>query len=88
MEENEYKQFSPIYFTSNDDPPTLIIHGDKDDNVPIIQGESMHQALLKAGVKSKFVTIPGAGHGFFNEDINKATMEMLSWFETHLAAEQ
>jgi dienelactone hydrolase len=62
LEKEQCREFSSIYFVSSDDPPTLIIHGDKDPFVPISLSESMYQALLKAGVKSKFVKIPGAGH--------------------------
>lgn len=87
LEDDEYKEYSPLHFASSDDAPTLIIHGDKDELVPIVEGESMHQALLKVGVTSSFVTIPGAGHGFVDEDANQAAAEMLSWFEKHLAVE-
>ena len=52
--------------------------------MPILEGESMHQELLKAGVESKFVTIQGAGHGFFDEDADRALAETVSWFEEHL----
>jgi acetyl esterase/lipase len=82
--EEQFKEFSPLNFVSPDDPPTLIIHGDKDDVVPIIEGESMYQALREAGVESKFVVIPGAGHGFEGEDSDKAYAETMRWFEEHL----
>jgi len=80
------KEFSPISFVSSDDPSTLIIHGDQDKAVPILEGESMYQALLKAGVNTKFVTIPGAGHGFFGKDADRAREEAISWFEERLGA--
>ena len=82
--DDELKEFSPINYVSSDDPPTLIVHGDKDPMVPIDQGESMYQALQKAGVESKFVTIPGAGHIFEGEDADLALAEMVNWFEEHL----
>jgi hypothetical protein len=46
----------------------------------------MYQALLKAWVKSKFVMIPGAGHGFFGKADDKAMPETVCWFEEHLKA--
>jgi pimeloyl-ACP methyl ester carboxylesterase len=85
MNEDQYREYSPLYFASSDDPPTLIIHGDQDKLVPIIEGESMFQALQKAGVESKFVIIPGAGHGFEGEDADHASTEAISWLEEHLA---
>ena len=84
MTADQYREFSPIYFVSSDDPPTLIIHGDQDKLVPIIEGESMYEALQEAGVESKFVVIPGAGHGFQGEDASHALEEAVSWFEEHL----
>jgi acetyl esterase/lipase len=88
LTEEQFKEFSPLYFASSDDPPTLIIHGDKDINVPIIEGESMYQELLKSGVESKFVIIPGAGHRFEGEDADLALSEAVSWFEEHLVEKQ
>ena len=85
LETEQLREFSPINFISSDDAPTLIIHGDQDPGVPILEGESMHQGLLKAGVESKFVTIPGAGHGFEGKDADLALTEAMSWFEEHLA---
>jgi dienelactone hydrolase len=83
--DDKLRDFSPINFASNDDPPTLIIHGDNDQVVPVIEGESMYQALQEAGVESKFVVIPGAGHGFEGEDADRASAEAVAWFEEHLS---
>ena len=80
------REFSPLNFVSPDDPPTLIVHGDQDKMVPIALGKAMYQATLKAGVKSKFVTIQGAGHGFTGKDDDRAMQEAISWFEEHLGA--
>jgi len=84
LTEEQCREFSPINFVTPDDAPALILHGDKDTLVPLYEGESMHQALVKAGVKSKFVTIPGADHGFVGGDADRAMQETLSWFEEQL----
>jgi len=84
LTEEEYRDFSPIFFASSDDPPILIIHGDQDKIVPMNYVESMYQALQESGVKSKFVSIPGAGHEFEGEDANLALTEAVSWFEKYL----
>ncbi len=88
LETVQYKEFSPLNFVSSDDPPTLFIHGDKDEGVPIIESKSMHQALLEVGVKSKLITISGAGHGFAGKDADLALTEMVSWFGEHLVEKQ
>jgi len=55
---------NPITYVTPDDPPFLILHGDKDNVVPIGQSEWMHAALKKAGVDSTCEVVKGAGHGF------------------------
>jgi acetyl esterase/lipase len=76
---------SPILFVSPDDPPTLLIHGDADQLVPILQSQLIFDALKKAGVTTDFITIPGGNHGFTNpEHSRRATEAMVAWFEQHL----
>jgi acetyl esterase/lipase len=54
---------NPITFVSKDDPPFLIVHGDKDGTVPINQSQLLFAALKQAGISVRFHTIKGAGHG-------------------------
>jgi dipeptidyl aminopeptidase/acylaminoacyl peptidase len=84
MDTEALKLFSPLRHVSADDAPTLIVHGDKDTVVPIIEGMSMYEALRRAGVATQFVTIQGAAHGFFGEDARRANDPMVRWFEQHL----
>ncbi|MBI5394606.1 MAG: alpha/beta hydrolase, partial [Verrucomicrobia bacterium] len=65
IQENKEKtgRANPIAYVSKDDPPFLIVHGDKDPLVPIHQSELLFDALRKAGVSVRFHTIHGAGHG-------------------------
>lgn len=56
---------SPTTYVSKDDPPFLIVHGDKDPLVPHNQSQRLAEALRKAGVEVLFITIKGAGHGGF-----------------------
>ena len=78
---------SPILFVTPDDPPTLLIHGDADETVPISHSQRMFKALQDAKVKSNFITIPGAGHGFRGPDAEKAQAALLAWFMETLAKE-
>jgi len=54
---------NPITYVDKNDPPFLIVHGDKDTTVPINQSESLFESLKKVGVSAHFHTIKGAGHG-------------------------
>ena len=55
---------NPITYVSKDDPPFLIMHGDRDNLVPHHQSVLLTEALKKAGVDVTFKTVEGAGHGF------------------------
>jgi acetyl esterase/lipase len=80
----EAAQFSPIRSVSPGAAPSLIVHGDADMTVPIIEGETMYAALVKAGVAASFVRIEGAGHGFEGADLERVNAAMVQWFEQHL----
>lgn len=54
---------NPITFLSPDDPPFLLMHGTVDDVSPFAQSELLHRALLSRGLRSTFLSVPGAGHG-------------------------
>ena len=85
LKEEQRRELSPINFVSSDDPPTLLIHGDKDTMVPMFASESMYQALLKAGVKTKLAKLPGVGHDeVSNKDADQIFIEAVNWFEEHL----
>ena len=45
-------------------PPFLLIHGDRDDLVPIEQTERFAAALREAGVPVEFIPVRHANHGF------------------------
>lgn len=77
------RQISPINHVSSDDPPTLIIHGDKDLLVPYQQAETFTAKLKETGVTAELVTKPGAAHGW--ADIGSDMPQIADWFDKHLA---
>lgn len=80
------RKISPINHVSPDDPPTLIIHGDKDLLVPIQQAEIIVKKLEEAGVPAKLVVKPGVAHGWPNLD--KDLPIIVDWFDAHLLTSQ
>ena len=54
---------NPCTYIDKNDPPFLILHGDKDPLVPHCQSELLHQNLRENGVKSALVIVPGGEHG-------------------------
>src|SRR5439155_11114236 len=51
----EAAEYSPIRFVSPGAAPSLIVHGDADTTVPMVEGETMYAALTKAGVPASFI---------------------------------
>ncbi|QEH34990.1 Acetylxylan esterase precursor [Aquisphaera giovannonii] len=78
------KGISPIYAVTPDDPPILLIHGDRDGLVPLQQSESFLKALRAAGVKAELSVKPGGDHGW--PGMEKDTERMADWFDTYLKA--
>ncbi len=76
------RRISPVNHVSADDPPTLIIHGDADQLVPIQQAELFLDHLKKAGGKGKLVIKKGASHGW-PDLLNDMTI-LADWFDEHL----
>lgn len=75
---------SPVLFVSEDDPPTLLIHGDQDQLVPLSNSERIKAAFDEANVTSKLIVIEGAAHGFRGEDGERAESALVAWFDEHL----
>jgi len=55
--------YSPIVHVSPDDPPTLLIHGARDQMIPADQSARLDDRLQQAGVKHIFAALPWATHG-------------------------
>lgn len=76
------RQISPINHVTADDPPTLIIHGDKDTLVPIQQAEIIIAKFKEAGVPAELAVKKGAAHGW--PDLGKDMATIAGWFDEHL----
>lgn len=62
--------------------PMLIIHGDKDEVVPLAHAKLYYKLVNKP---KKLVIIKGAGHLFINKnDIKKILTELNKWFDRYL----
>ena len=65
--------------------PTLILGGEKDWNVPIINSEQLYLALKRLGVETELVVYPGEYHGNFAPSHTKDLHQRyLDWFGGHL----
>ena len=64
--------------------PTLIIHGENDNDVPIAEAEQLFVALKDLGVETVFLRYPREGHGLseIKHQID-ATDRSIAWYEKH-----
>jgi len=56
------KPYCPARNVTKEYPPTLLVHGTDDTDVPHGQSVQMDQELTRAGVEHQFVSVPHAGH--------------------------
>ena len=64
--------------------PTLIIHGENDNDVPIAEAEQLFIALKDVGVETVFLRYPREGHGLaeVKHQID-STDRSIAWYEKH-----
>ncbi len=53
---------SPINHVTTDDPPILLIHGDRDSVVPYEQSQLMYERLVQTNVPAQLVTVQNGDH--------------------------
>ncbi|NQT85449.1 alpha/beta hydrolase [bacterium] len=59
-----FDPYCPERNVTRDYPPTLLLHGDHDTDVPYKLSVQMADALKKQGVEHKLITVKNGGHGF------------------------
>ena len=74
------KRLSPLSYVRPGLPPILTIHGSADTIVPYSHAVRLHEALTKAGVKNRLLTIPGGGHGGFTAGQELKAFEAIRTF--------
>ena len=58
-----WKKHSPITYIKGVTTPTLILHGEADDRVPVTQGYEYYNSLKRQGTLAKMVVYPRTPHG-------------------------
>ncbi|SDK94759.1 alpha/beta hydrolase [Natronincola ferrireducens] len=56
--------FCPINKIGKDYPPTMLLHGDKDDDVPFQESLLLKEKLDEMEVENKLILLKGKGHDF------------------------
>lgn len=76
------KAISPYYHVSQTSAPALIIHGDKDELVPLQQAERIMKKYEEAKVPCELVVKKGVAHGW--PGLDKDLLTIADWFDKHL----
>jgi dipeptidyl aminopeptidase/acylaminoacyl peptidase len=74
-----YWKSSPLAYAKNVKTPTLILHSDDDQRVPLEQGEQWFRALQHFHVPSEFVIFPRENHDLTRNGEPKHLVESLKW---------
>ena len=58
-----FDPYCPIRNVTAKYPPSFLIHGTEDTDVPYAESKNMAAKLAESGVKHESITVNGAGHG-------------------------
>jgi acetyl esterase/lipase len=87
-EPRQFDRFCPVHNVTAEYPPTMLLHGDNDTDVPHEQSVAMAAALKRAGVIHELISIKGGGHGFDsrmqNANVSAAFDKVEMFLKQHL----
>ena len=79
-----WRDASPAFHVGKDDAPFLVVHGTKDENVPMAQAQELYDKLKSAGVPVSLVKVDDA-HTFQTPEARRQlAMETVSFFNRYL----
>lgn len=75
----------PLLHADRIKTPTLFMGGTSDDNVPLVGGQQMYEALRIQGVPTRLVAYPGAFHGVTRPSFVRDRLDrMADWYGRYL----
>jgi acetyl esterase/lipase len=83
-----FDRYCPVRNVSAKYPPTVLIHGTADTDVPYEESDAMDKALTQFHVPHKFITVPGGGHvlgGVSDSDKARIYEETLAFVKEHIS---
>src|SRR5262249_12738270 len=67
-ERSKLDPYCPVRNVTREYPPTLLIHGTEDTDVPYDLSDAMAKELARQQVPHELITVKGAGHGLAGGD--------------------
>lgn len=83
--------YEPLRNVSKKNPPTMLIHGTRDTDVPFQQSQMMAKELKRHQVPHRLIAIKNGEHGFGGGDrkqIDRAYAQMKAFLVKHLSADR
>jgi len=75
---------SAIRYANKVKTPTMFIHGDNDNDVPIAEAEQFYIALKDVGVETIMIRYPREGHGLRETaHVADSIERSIAWYRTH-----
>jgi dipeptidyl aminopeptidase/acylaminoacyl peptidase len=75
----------PLMHADRIKTPTLFMGGIADDNVPLIGGQQLYQALKLTGVPTQLVGYPDENHGITRPSFQRDRLERIAdWYKRHV----
>jgi dipeptidyl aminopeptidase/acylaminoacyl peptidase len=87
LEENRHRwdKISPFYSLHKVTTPTLIVCGEDDWNMPVLNSEQLYQVLKRRGVPTQLVVYPGEHHGLSVPSYERDLYERyLAWLDKYV----
>jgi dipeptidyl aminopeptidase/acylaminoacyl peptidase len=78
------KNASPVTFVDKNDPPFLIIHGEKDNLVSPRQSQLLSAWLTLKGVSNELIMVKDAPHFGKMYDVDEIRMKVMSFLKKEL----
>lgn len=83
-----WMRISPFFQVEKVTTPTLILCGENDANVPLLNSEQLYQALRRLGRETELVIYPGQNHGINKPSYIKDRYERyLAWYDKYVKGE-
>jgi dipeptidyl aminopeptidase/acylaminoacyl peptidase len=80
-----WDKVSPFYSLHKVTTPTLIVGGEDDWNMPILNSEQLYAVLKRRGIPTQLVVYPGEGHSLSVPSYRKDLYERyLNWLDKYL----
>ena len=83
--EGRYTRFSPLSYYDNLQTPTLILHGEVDEDVPVEQSYLFYRAMKDKGIPVELIVYPREPHGVIERaHVRDMAERVTNWLRQYL----